>query len=321
AEGTRGFVLTLSASAGHPYAIDPRTPLFQYHNGSPKLSHGSLARVLGIEPEVTQYGMVPPQLWTQQYCNKVAKSWIDFNSNYTSIAPKQFDKYARRLGMKLPIADAKLPTWILAPYLMHTDYFDPTEINQRLWFASKLHLDPKDDRLRRVIAASTAADLKSNALGSDEEEIVVWLDDLDEFEPSNFSRLAEYGKAIKEISESGIKPFALYGGFFSVALSTVGLTGSSHGVGFSEHRYHVDLKSSGGAPARFYVQRIHRYLPIDIASELWRQNRQLVAAYYPGYPNRDPGEYSYHELMKHSVRARSDEIHRSSHATPESIAD
>lgn len=72
----------------------------------------------------------------------------------------------------------------------------------------------------------------------------------------------------------------------------------------------MELRASGGAPARFYVQRLHRYLPIEVASELWRQDPRLVESYYPGFVSRDPGEYTYHDLRSYrSPRAqtRSDE--------------
>lgn len=321
AEGTRGFVLSLSAAAQHPYAIDPRTPLFQYRNPAPKQSHISLSRVLGIADDIARHGMVPLDTWTDEYCAAVARSWLAFNSDYTSIAPKQFDKYARRLGKTLPVADARLPTWVLAPYLMHTVDFDASMVNDRLWNAAVDAAGASRSRLRRVVAATAATDLRRLALAAGEEEIVIWMDDLEEVDGANSARLAEYASAVSDLQVAGLKPFALYGGYFAVALATVGLRGASHGVGFSEHRNHIELKTSGGAPARFYVQRLHRYFPIDLASELWRQDAGLVASYYSGYQDRDPGEYSYHELMKHSVRARSDEIRGVVDATPQDIAD
>lgn len=320
ADGTRGFVLTLSAAVERPYTIDPRTPLFQYFNDSPKQSHVALARVLGIDSEVQAHGMVRREAWTAEFCHDVALAWVEFNSDYTTITPKQFDKYARRLGKQMPVTDARLPTWILAPYLMQTPDFDATEINNRLWLAATETAGDRRPQLRRVVAAHSASDLRVAALNAGEEEVVVWMDNLDEVDPGNATRLAEYAKAVAQIGSAGVKPFALYGGYFAVALSTVGLRGASHGVGFSEHRDHVELKTSGGAPARFYVERLHRYLPVDIASELWRQRPELVESYYPQYQDRDPGEYSYHELMKHSVYARANEIQSVQDSTPLDVA-
>src|SRR2546430_165765 len=48
ADGTRGFVLTLSALRRTRYVIDPRFPLFQQRLGAPKKSHESLALLFGV---------------------------------------------------------------------------------------------------------------------------------------------------------------------------------------------------------------------------------------------------------------------------------
>jgi hypothetical protein len=48
AEGTKGFVLSLSARSGEPYVIDSRFPLFQGALPKAKKSHIMLAAILGI---------------------------------------------------------------------------------------------------------------------------------------------------------------------------------------------------------------------------------------------------------------------------------
>lgn len=320
ADGTKGFVLTLSAAIKKPYAIDPRTPLFQYHNPAPKQSHISLARVLGIDKIVEKHGFVPLDAWTPEQAREVAEAWIRFNSAYTSIAPKQFEKYAKRLGRQLDVQSAESPDWILAPYLMITEGGAEMAVNKVLWEAALDVSGSSRSRLRRVFAAVSPDALLRAALESDETEIVIWVDNLEEVDPANGLRLQSYARAIEQLRAAGKRPFALYGGFFSAALRTLGLRGASHGIGFSEHRYHVELKSSGGAPARFYVQRIHRYLSVDLARDLWRNNPRLVESYFAGYDNRDPGEYDYHGLMKLSVYARADEIQKLENATAEDVA-
>jgi hypothetical protein len=310
AEGTKGFILSLSAAVQKPYAIDPRTPLFQYRNSHPKQSHLALARVLGIDDLLRLHGEVPLREWSEARCEEVADRWVRFNTAYTEIAPKQFDKYARRLGRPLSVSSARLPSWVLAPYLMDGRDLECASVNDRLWAATSVAAAQVGARARRVFANRDAAAMSRAALQSELEEVLVWIDDLDETAPENSSRLSEYALAVQQLAEAGKSPFALYGGYFAIALRSVGLRGVSHGIGFSEHRNHVELRSSGGAPARFYVQRIHRYLPVEIASELWRQAPTLVDSYFDGYESRDPGEYTYHELMKLSVRARSDEAER-----------
>lgn len=310
AEGTRGFVLSLSAAIGKPYAIDPRTPLFQYRNAAPKQSHLALAKLLGLADLVETNGLVALSDWTEDRVAAVARDWIAFNTSYTTIAPKQFDKYARRLGRALPVSKAATPRWILSPYLMDTGEQGMRAANNLLWTAMQEEARLKSVQLRRVFAHRRPDALADEVLESPEEEVVIWLDDLDEMAPESQPRLSAYASAVRDIARAGKAPFALYGGYFATALRSFGLRGVSHGIGFSEHRNHIELRSSGGAPARFYVQRLHRYLPVEIASELWRQNPSLVESYFAGYESRDPGEYSYHDLMKLSVRARWDEANR-----------
>lgn len=138
---------------------------------------------------------------------------------------------------------------------------------------------------------------------------------LDEFDVTTDGRseLVEYGKAIQSATARGQSIFALYGGFFSVLLHRFGLEGSSHGVGYGEHRDHVELPSSGAPPARYYVPRLHRYIGVDIAGAIWEQAPDLVECFCPECEGRSPTSLSYHQLMRHSVRVRADEIDSWSH--------
>ena len=318
AEGTRGFVLTLSAAEKFPYAIDSRFPLFQEYIASPRKSHLLLAKVFGIEHLIERYGSIRPQDWTPQLEGEIVERWIGFNTNYTDLRPAAFDKYARRLKKPLPQEEAGPPTWILPPYLMDSPgYPDSWEISNRLWEGSVLAATRggHESKLRRVVATWDVERLAELAISVNQTEIVVWVSDLDELDLQRGDRLSAYARAIREIANVGKKPFALYGGYFAVMTGSVGLVGASHGVGFSEYRNHVELPSTGGAPARYYVQRIHRYLPVDLASELWRRNPSLVESFYSGFRSADPLELEYHELMEHSVRARYDEIQRSADMT------
>jgi hypothetical protein len=319
AEGTRGFVLTLSAAEKFPYTIDPRFPLFQERIPNLRKSHLLLAGVFGIEKLVSEHGQVRPQDWSPAVEDTIVERWIDFNSNYTDLRPAAFEKYARRLKRELPQDQAAPPTWVLPPYLMEAQQYPQAwEISNRLWEKSVdiARATGHGDRLRRVVATWEVANLLPLGMSVGETEIVVWVSDLDELDLVRGQRLSDYARAIRRLADAGKKPFALYGGYFAVMLSSVGLVGASHGVGFSEYRNHIELPTTGGAPARYYVQRIHRYLPVDLASELWRRDPQLVASQYLGFRSADPLELEYHELMEHSVRARNDEIQKAQGVLP-----
>lgn len=319
ADPTRGFVLSLSAAENLPYAIDSRFPLFQSHLAAPKPSHLLLAEILGLQIGRDGVWLSHANLEDDSLA-VIAQRWIDFNTKFLGDQPPQFDKYAKRLKRALPHTEANGPRWILPPYLMRDPSFpDALELSQKLWDFSVIAATAKGvgSQLRRVVAVHDPADLADAAISSGQPQIVIWVSDLDEMKLENFSRLRSYAAAIKQISRSGIAPFALYGGYFSVMLRSCGLAGASHGVGFSESRNHVELKTSGAAPARFYVSRLHRFIPRDLASELWRRKRRLVECDYPGYVSQDPLELDYHELMQHSVHARRHEIDISESMTTE----
>jgi hypothetical protein len=185
------------------------------------------------------------------------------------------------------------------------------EISDKLWAFSVEAAGRRNVQslLRRVVAVKDPSELATAVIATGQAETVVWVSDLDEMRVENYPRLAAYAAAIAEISAHDMTPFALYGGYFAVMLRSLGLAGASHGVGFSESRDHVELKSSGAAPARFYVARLHRFVSRDLASELWRRRPALIDSEYPGYVSRDPLDLDYHELMQHSVHARRHEIH------------
>lgn len=308
AEGTQGFVLALSASEKKPYLIDPRFPLFQNDLRMPKKSHLSLARVFGLEDVVQVHGAVPLEIMSERI-DEVCTRWFQFNTAFRDVTPKAFNKYARRLKRTLPIADAQGPTWIIPPYLIADESPVAADISKTAWLRTLAIAREAGhgDRVRPVVAVGNAANLSQAAHDLGADEVLVWVSDLDETKSAQ-QVLAAYAKQVRTLSSDGIKPFALYGGYFAAMLRSVGLRGVSHGVGFSEHRNHIELKSSGGAPARYYVRRIHRYLPVDLASELWRRDRTLVEDLATPFGQADPAELDYHSLMKHSVWARKAEI-------------
>ncbi|WP_314647062.1 hypothetical protein [uncultured Microbacterium sp.] len=313
ADPTRGFVLSLSASEKLPYAIDSRFPLFQSHLPSPKPSHLLLADILGLEADGSGRWLTEATL-SDESLAAIAARWIDFNTKFLGDQPSQFEKYAKRLKRPLPHTEAHGPRWIFPPYFMKDEQFPHAlDLSQRLWehsvqAASARNVTP---RLRRVVAVKDPADLVPGAIQSGQDEVVIWVSDLDEMKPENYQRLAAYASAIKTLRANDVTPFALYGGYFAVMLRSLGLAGASHGVGFSESRDHVELKTSGAAPARFYVSRLHRFISRDLAAELWRRRPSLIDCDYPGYVSRDPLDFDYHGLMQHSVHARQHEIHQS----------
>ncbi|OIQ82045.1 hypothetical protein GALL_361780 [mine drainage metagenome] len=312
AEGTKGFILSLSARSEEPYVIDSRFPLFQNRLLNPKRSHTLLAEIFGV-PELINKTRIPiPDDFDSAMIEKIAQGWIDFNVRFEDVKLKTFEKYAARLGEEVLLAKRKEPAYILPPYAMVGDLADGWwEFSKQLWQDSIEYASTKNvsDKLRRVVAAKNPRLWGELASEISDDEVVGWVSNLNEFDLTSEGSLIEYGRALKASQGRNQKVFALYGGFFSILLARFGLTGASHGIGFGEHRNSIELPTSGAPPARYYVPKLHRYIGVEIAVHLWRQFPALVTCSCLECAGRSPAVLDYHGLMRHSVRVRNSEIH------------
>jgi hypothetical protein len=326
ADGTKGFVLTLSASAaGAPkYVIDPRFPLFHQALSKPKKSHIALAEILGDANLVSGFDF-DPENFDDVRLESIASHWVRFNLGYTELNSKHFDKYAARLGEAVVPDNVSLPEAVLPPYLMADSTDDPRwGVSAELWriTQAKLAAGGADVPGYRVIASERASALDELLTAAPEQRVVIWVDNLNELQVDHagMDRLTAYGRAIRNAAVAGKSMFALYGGYFAVTLNSVGLNGCSHGVGFGENRAYIELPNSGPPPARYYLPIVHKYISQDLA--------QYLSLYAPALLDCDcgecllgpPGDLDYHSLMKHSVHARAAEIRGAVGKTPEDLA-
>lgn len=306
--GTGGFVLSLSATEeSPPYMIDSRFPLFQQSLPTPKKSHEALAELLGDAALVSRSIAPLPSDFSDDRITRIAKSWVEFNTGYGTQEAAKFKKYAARLGVEVAPEQAKGPDFILPPYFACEGPTDPWWALSKQFFAATAVAAGDTPCVRVVCGTSaTAARQLIHDLES-VERLVVWVSGLDEYGVSD-TELLEYRRTIGDASTGGHETFALYGGFFSVLLGNDGLNGSSHGVGFSEHRSWKELPSSGAPPARYYLPLAHRYVSQDLAQELYDLNPNLASCECDHCSAAPPIALDYHELMKHSVHCRATEI-------------
>lgn len=309
-QGTGGFVLSLSATPeAPPYMIDPRFPLFQQGLTNPKKSHIALAELLGDTDLIHTFDPSPDR-FNDQRLAELATAWVGFNRSYGSTSNEKFDKYAERLGEEIaPTSEqAQAPEAILAPYFACDGVDDPWWPRSRRLFEHAQAAS--DDLCLRVVCArhsGALAELLEDMV--EPERLVVWVSGLDEHN-AMAADLVFYRDALDEANERGHEVFALYGGFFSVLLGNVGLRGAAHGVGFSEHPNWRELPESGAPPPRYYLRRAHRYVPQDLAQAMWNIDPTLTHCECAQCLGREPIELAYHELMKHSVCCRAEEIDR-----------
>lgn len=307
-QGTGGFVLTLSATAeAPPYVIDPRFPLFQQALVAPKKSHAALAELLGDPGLIVTTGEPRAEAFSEDRIAAIARHWVAFNSGYGSKENAAFDKYAKRLGEDVRPEQAQSPEAILAPYFACDGPHDPWWGRSALFFERTCAVT-EGTLCLRVVCARHAEALEALLEDVDPpEQMIVWVSGLDEHN-TTAHELITYRRAITRAAELGHEPFALYGGFFSVLLGSDGLRGAAHGVGFSEHRNWRELPQSGAPPARYYLRRAHRYVPQDLAQALYNVSADLTACPCPHCDGRPPVALNYHELIKHSVYCRAEEI-------------
>jgi len=307
-QGTGGFVLSLSATdESPPYIIDSRFPLFQQRLEAPKKSHTALAELLDDDELVLTDHEPTPTEFPKDRIDPMARHWVEFNLGYGQRENANFDKYAKRLGQDVRPEQAKAPEAILAPYFACRDSRDPWWERSTAFFEST-KAQAGDVRCLRVLCALTGAGLDDLlATVSEAEQLVIWVSDLDEHN-TTADELMSYRKAVENGSRRGHELFALYGGFFSVLLGAAGLRGASHGIGFSEHRSWRELPKSGAPPARYYLRRVHRYVVQDLAQVLYEVSPAITECPCPHCNGRPPIALDYHDLMKHSVWCRDEEI-------------
>lgn len=301
-EGTGSFVMSLSATVNAPpYVIDPRFPLFQQALPNPKQSHLALANLLDAPNLISKTSPPSAALFTDEFIEKIANKWLEFNINYQSTNTK-FDKYAKRLK-----EEVKLPN------IQETEYVIPLytiAINPE-WasISSKLFKATTTNRPKiRVIATESIENLSELLEEPNlDEKLAIWISGLDELK-TKYLDLADYAHAIKIATSRGKNLFSLYGGFFSVLMAGFGLVGSAHGIGFGEYRRWQELSSSGPPPPRYYLPQAHRYISQELAQEIWLRNKDLMACSCKECENSAPLSLNYQSLMKHSVYCRAAEI-------------
>jgi hypothetical protein len=308
-QGTGGFVLSLSGSLSSvPYSIDSRFPLFQQILEKPKKSHLALAEVFRDSALVVVDRQPEPGDFSAERLAALAGAWADFNLLYKSTASAKFDKYAKRLGEEsISLEAASAPSLILAPYFIQLNE-QWAQLSQRLSRETSSAIQGRSP-MAPVVAVASAGRLWEAIDAEKGDRLAVWVSNLNELSCS-MNELAEYYSAIGRATESEKSLFALYGGFSSVVALALGLRGISHGIGYGEYRNWRELPTSGPPPARYYAPALHRYLRQDIAQSVYDIDPPLAACNCAVCAGRPPLLLDYHELMKHSLLVRHDEILR-----------
>lgn len=265
-QGTGGFVLT----RGRPYVIDPRTPLLQtidVMRSDPKKSQLALAEIHDPEvPLVWPDREIPLSHWQDGRWPRVVQSVMDFQEGYSSSATAKIDKYAELLaeatGRTLQMAVAP-PHRIVPPYWAVSDTLDPW------WSLSREAIEMALERfgptrVEPIIALTRETPIRrfSELLGdlpSDCGAVFCWSGSWDELSATE-EDIREWAQVISDAEDYGLSVTNLYGGYLSVLLTGIGLSGVSHGIGYSEQRDARRLGDTGAPPARYYVPALRTFV-------------------------------------------------------------
>lgn len=333
ADATAAFVLT----ADIPYLIDPRTPLFQDTIHSPRASHYSLADWLDIDLDQAVYQSAgrtaadfPSGFYDDEQLERTVARVLDLQFTYggrSGVIQAKLDRYRSLMQEALgqaenqePAQDVRHPDLFLAPYYMSDGAADPWwDVNQRIWDLCVNH--PRVTAISPVVAVTNVqflGEAMAQTPTALAERRFFWISAFDE-RKVDADQLSELAAAV-----STADPYLwtnLYGGFFSIALGSVGLWGFSNGLGYSESRAWPQLEATGGAPPRYYIPRLHTFTSVANAQLLLQLEPWLFEPVVAHRTSNQPiPTLSYHELKRDFALARRWELQQAHGAQPNDIA-
>lgn len=326
-DATAAFVL----SSDLEYLIEPRTPLFQEWLREPRASHYTLAATMG--PTIAEYvGAArtdqphvlhfPPDFYTADLCDEMVSSMISFQREYGGRAERiaeKLDRYRSLLdrahggsGEIDAVDERRGPRYVLSPYFavesLSSEWW---EVTQQIWQSARVL--ERADGISPVVSISRGS-LLAEAVRQVPSElsstVFFWIPGFDERRVSS-TELRLVRESVSELSNS-YELVNLYGGYFSILLSKFGLFGFNNGLGYSESREWPTLDATGAAPARYYVRRLHAFMPTAVASTLIEHDAAFACeCSVCGGTERLPSQLGYHELKRHFALARAWEIEQS----------
>ena len=262
---------------GVPYFIDPYTHVFCLHPDylkSVRKTTGELTVKGTFQSIADNYGE-PFKSAVGQRPLEVADFTDDAVVKAVARAVVEYQRTRIRLRIEqdTKISDLLIgwhpePCYVLAPYFPIDALGMPPEwldINVRLVEAAAEHAGDKGvgavlclDRsvLQRPDRLSEVLNAYRNLRAS---SYFVWISSLSE-EDASTEELLGLKTAVATLAESGQPVCNLHAGFFSMALSYLGLNLYSHGVGYGERRGIEPATGGGLPPEKFYFPSLHRRL-------------------------------------------------------------
>ena len=308
-QGTGGFILTLRK----PYAIDPRTPIFQaaFERSSLRKSHRMMAEVHGTAlSDIIEERPVMPTDFSSALIDETAANVIRFQREFAATSAKKASKYARMLGQEVQ-SSYEPPAFCIPPYFRASSLDDGWyEISLRSALsAAAAHSDVE---VWPVIHIDSRLSAEVERLQKDYSDprfsgLVLFVNDFKECERPE-SDLQDHIGLVRGLAATGKPVVSLFGGYFYLLLLGDCLRAFSNGVGYGEYRgsaYH----QGGQALRRYYHPILHRYLTDTDAQTLLAVMHDLPSCDCPTCRGRsDIVGMSNGDLLDHFMEVRKREL-------------
>lgn len=239
-----------------PYFIDPHTFDFNFSKQADK----RLAETYRLKEQVSYADFLDKNKRT-----KFEKAVISFQRDTVN------NVLATEAGELEEVTETFYPEFIIAPYFILSETLGPLDLNMTLIKESQPLLQ-KDEKLyaqiclsKEVLQSRLALDkILEKYLSLEEVDgYTFWIDLFDEYSISEDS-LSNLKFFIQKLAESKKPIVNLYGGFYSMLLSEVGLAGLSHTLtGGEKQDIQLTQKEVKGGRVftRYYVSKLKRKLP------------------------------------------------------------
>jgi len=176
------------------------------------------------------------------------------------------------------------PSFVTAPYF----YFDNVQskqwhdVNLKYARATKAKLEEDGSGLKVVPILATKTTSLTEQVATDYgdfDEIILWLNDLDESNckniPNHVTKLKNLAKFVKFASTNGLKVSNLYGSYFSILCTKFGLNTISNGIFYGEYKNFKTKVGGGGPPSRYYINAFHKFYSIPVTILIFQQHPEL----------------------------------------------
>lgn len=281
-------------ATGQPFAIDPMSFLFAHplSDFKKRIAKGSQKFKPSFAKLVTGYGENPEFFLSTdyrtlvEYLTKNEKRLSPFVDNCLEFQWSLVQNTISKSKDLLPEGAVPniRPVFIAPPYFAYSSGDGAAKLNAKIleyvagherW--KELDLFPVIFTERKNLNDGFVEHIRAEVTKHNFKGHCIWIDNFDERDAKKHE-IISLANLIILLAKDGKQTLIMYGGFFSMLLFKLGLTGISHGIAYSESKsmFSMVRQSSGAAPVRYYIPLLHQFVTIENALTILRVRPDLV---------------------------------------------